>query len=140
VAIRWSHGASAVRVETEAKKHVILPICWTDLVPRFWLAEHAGRTVHLDLEAVHGLARWVEARVAANGGRKLGHFSKCMDSPGPDGEQHRSDARTGDVGATAASAGSRDRAHPSAAAMVEQTCAPDAARRGRGEKRKRGSR
>jgi hypothetical protein len=139
VAVRWSYGASAVRVETQAGQCLILPLDWTDLKPRAWLVERAGRTVHLAPDALRDLAAWVEARAACD--RKVGPFEKCGESRGPDGEQRPSDEFTANELRPSRAADRPERRHPPAAALVEQARAPNAAcRRHGGGEPKRGSR
>jgi hypothetical protein len=137
--VRWSYGTGSVRLETAQGRQLIVPLEWTDLRPRVLQTLHAGRTVHLEPVALQELARWVEARAAARGHKKLGHFDKCEQSLRPDGEQRRSETRTTSKRQNAVADGESGR-HRSTAAVVEQAGAPDDARRRRGgHPRKRGT-
>ena len=61
------YGRHALRVEQPDGQLRLLPVAWTDLVPRPAALALRGRRVRLAPEALRELATWVAARITSRG-------------------------------------------------------------------------
>ena len=61
------YGSHALRVEQSDGQLRLLPVAWTDLVPRPAALALRGRRVRLAPEALRELGAWVAARIASHG-------------------------------------------------------------------------
>ena len=143
VAVQWSYGARAVRIETDQQLRLIVPLAWTDLKPRLLPAEHIGRPVHLLSEALLELAAWVVARESGRDSEEVGHRdgedeTLGRETGGRDGEQERATAREASELGESRPVCSRQQRDQPAVAVVEQASSPAVAGRSRGAGRQKG--
>ena len=138
VAVQWSYGARAVRIETDQHLRLIVPLAWTDLAPRLLAAEHNGRPLHLLPEGLLELAAWVEARVFGRGSEEVGHHHEGDETGGRNGEQGRAAAREASEPGESRPVCSRQQRDQPAVAVVEQASSPAVAGRSRGAGRQKG--
>jgi hypothetical protein len=119
------YGRHALRVEQPDGQLRLLPVAWTDLVPRPAALAVQGRPVRLAPEALRALGAWVAARITSP------RSPEKLDSGGSDAHKLKRDAAPPD--------GAAVRHHDGApASLVEQAGAPSAG--GRGGRQKRGQR
>ena len=117
------YGRHALRVE-QADGHLrLLPVAWTDLVPRPAALAVQGRPVRWAPEALRALGAWVAARISS------GRLSEKLDGGAPDAGELKLDAAPTD-----GVAGEHRDGTPRT--LVEQ--AGPSCSGGRGERQKRG--
>ena len=143
VAVQWSYGAGAVRIETDQHLRLIVPLGWTDLQPRPLPVEHAGRPVHLLSGALLELVAWVEARLSGQGSEEVGHHHEGDETlrdetGGRDGDQGRAAAREAAEPGESRGVCSRQGRNQPALAMVEQAGSREATGRSRRAGRQEG--
>jgi hypothetical protein len=117
------HGRHALRVEQTDGQVRLLPVAWTDLVPRRAALIVNGRPVRLAPTALRELSAWVAVRI------RHGPLEK-LDSPRPDARELKLDAA-----ATDGAAGRDHNGEP--LTLVEQAGPPRADRRNVQQKRGR---
>ncbi len=118
------YGRHAPRVEQPDGQLRLLPVAWTDLVPRPAALAAKGRLVRLAPDAVRELGAWVAARISRRGSPEK------LDSVGGDAQELKLDAAPTD----AAAVHHHDGETPT---LVEQAGPPRAGRRGVRQKRGR---
>jgi hypothetical protein len=118
------YGHHALRVEQPDGQLRLLPVAWTDLVPRPAALAVQGRAVRLAPEALRELGAWVAARITSR------RSPEKLDSVGSDAQKLKRDAAPPDGAAVR----HHDGEH---ASLVEQAGSPSAGCRGGRQKRGR---
>ncbi len=119
------YGRHALRVEQPDGQLRLLPIAWTDLVPRPAALTVKGRPVRLAPPALRELGAWVAARITSP------RSPEKLDSGGSDAHKLKRDAAPPDGAAV------RHHHDGEHASLVEQAGAPSAGCRGGRQKRGR---
>jgi hypothetical protein len=117
VAVVTRYGRHALRVEQPDGRLRLLPVAWTDLVPRPAALKLKGRPVRLAPEALRELGAWVAARISRGGS------SEKLDSADSDARKLKVDAAPTDGAAVHHHDGE-------GSPLVEQAGPPRAGRRG----------
>ena len=118
------YGRHALRVEQPDGQLRLLPVAWTDLVPRRAALALRGRRVRLAPEALRELGAWVAARITSHGSPEK------LDSIAGDARELNGDATPTDGAAMFPHDGET-------LTLVEQAGPPRAGRRGVRPKRGR---
>jgi hypothetical protein len=118
------YGRHALRVEQPDGQLRLLPVAWTDLVPRPAALALRGRRVRLAPEALRELGAWVAARITSRGSPEK------LDSIAGDARELNGDAASTDGAAMLHHDGET-------LTLVEQAGPPCAGRRGGRQKRGR---
>ncbi len=118
------YGRHALRVEQPNGQLRLLPVAWTDLVPRPAALAVQGRPVRLAPEALRELGAWVAARLRSP------RSPEKLDAGAGDARKLKHDAAPPD--------GAAERHHDGEnSSLVEQAGSPSASRRGVRQKRGR---
>ena len=118
------YGRHALRVEQPDGQLKLLPVAWTDLVPRPAALAVQGRPVRLAPDALRELGAWVAARISRRGSPEK------VDAVDGDAHKLKLDAAPPDGAAVRHHDGEQ-------ASLVEQAGSPSAGRRGVRQKRGR---